>query len=355
MEDLRLVGLSEDGARLVMEASNDDKFGLPIDERVHAALRGDRARLGQLQISIESQLRPREIQARIRAGQTAEQVAAAAGVSLDRIRRFEGPILAERNYVAETAQTIGVRRVTDSVTTPLGTLIRARLDENGIDPDTQQWDSWKVDERRWQVQLVFVVNDEQVRAATWIFDPARRILEPADDEARWLVDEESAPPAAVAAPPRLTAVRTAPEPVRAADAQPMAGDAAEATDTADYEPGVVIEPSAIVELIELDDHPKASPGGRDEATPEPIAPRRARSAPSAASGRRPAREPELGTKTGTRLPAQPPEADEDEKTDAQPEASPATGRGRSRRAAVPSWDEILFGAGIPPARPERDR
>ena len=71
MDDLRLVGLSHDGSRLVVEGSDGQTYGLPLDERVHAALRGDRARLGQLQINIDSEIRPREIQARIRAGELA--------------------------------------------------------------------------------------------------------------------------------------------------------------------------------------------------------------------------------------------------------------------------------------------
>ena len=74
MSDLRLVGLSDDGSRLVLEEPDGRQSFLPVDERIHAALRGDRARLGQLQNDLESKLRPREIQARIRAGQSLEEV-----------------------------------------------------------------------------------------------------------------------------------------------------------------------------------------------------------------------------------------------------------------------------------------
>src|SRR6266571_1883857 len=105
MEDLRLVGVSDDGSRLVVESAAGDRFGLPLDERMHAAMRGDRARLGQLQIAIENELRPREIQSRIRSGETAEEIAAQAGVPVDRVRRYEGPVLLERTVVAQNAQT----------------------------------------------------------------------------------------------------------------------------------------------------------------------------------------------------------------------------------------------------------
>ena len=109
MADLRLVGLTDDGTRLVLEDGDGERHTVPVDERLHAALRGDRARLGQLQISIEGELRPREIQERIRAGETSEEIAAAAGVPVERVRRYEGPILLERTVVAQEAQAVGVR------------------------------------------------------------------------------------------------------------------------------------------------------------------------------------------------------------------------------------------------------
>ena len=82
MPDLRLVAVSEDGAHLVLRGEDGKKYTLPVDERLRAAVRGDRIRLGQIEIEMESQLRPRDIQARIRAGATAEEVAVAAGLSV---------------------------------------------------------------------------------------------------------------------------------------------------------------------------------------------------------------------------------------------------------------------------------
>src|SRR5262245_27855642 len=191
MADLRLVGLTDDGSRLVLEDGDGERHTVPVDERLHAALRGDRARLGQLQISIEGELRPREIQERIRAGETAEDIAAAAGLPVDRVRRYEGPILLERTVVAQQAQAVGVRRVTDSVTTPLGTLVSTRLAEHQVDDDSLDWDSWLVGQGRWMVRLTYRADGNE-RAATWSYDPGRRSIEPADDEARWLTDEERA-------------------------------------------------------------------------------------------------------------------------------------------------------------------
>lgn len=75
MPELRVVAVSNDGTRLVLKAADSTEYTLPIDERLRAAVRNDRARLGQIEIEVESHLRPRDIQARIRAGASAEEVA----------------------------------------------------------------------------------------------------------------------------------------------------------------------------------------------------------------------------------------------------------------------------------------
>jgi hypothetical protein len=276
MEDLRLVGLSEDGSRLVLEGKDGRSFAVPVDERIHAALRGDRARLGQLQINMESRLRPREIQARIRAGQSSEEVAVAAGVPVDRVRRYEGPILQERNHMAESARAVGVRRVTDSTSTPLGTLVATRLEERGVSPEDLEWDSWRREDARWEVLLRYSAAGRE-RLARWIFDPARRTIEPDDDESRWLTDEERAAPE----PPHKAVRRLAPVPSPEAAPEPD-------------------EPTRQHDTLPVERMAPAPPAETPAATERP--------APAAPA----------------------------------PAAAPAAKR-TSKRAPVPSWDEILFG------------
>ncbi|MGH3880501.1 MAG: septation protein SepH, partial [Actinophytocola sp.] len=80
MRALRVVGLGDDGKVVICENDRGERFQIPADERLRAAARGDITRLGQIAIELESQMRPREIQSRIRAGESVDQVAAAAGV-----------------------------------------------------------------------------------------------------------------------------------------------------------------------------------------------------------------------------------------------------------------------------------
>ncbi|MEV0532210.1 septation protein SepH [Kitasatospora sp. NPDC050463] len=186
--ELRVVAVSNDGTRLVLKAADSTEYTLPIDERLRAAIRGDRPRLGQIEIEVESHLRPRDIQARIRAGASAEEVAQAAGISVDRVRRFEGPVLAERAFMAERARKTAIRRHGESSGPQLGEAVAERLALRGAEKETERWDSWRRDDGTWEVILYYRADGEG-RSASWTYDPPRRLVQPNDDEARALIGE----------------------------------------------------------------------------------------------------------------------------------------------------------------------
>lgn len=186
MTELRVMAVTSDGSRLVLRSADGQEFHLTIDERLRAAVRGDRARLGQIEIEAEGQLRPRDIQSRIRAGATAQEVAEACGISVERIRRFEGPILAERAFMAEKAQNTQVRRQGENHGQKLGEIVAERLTKRGAeDSALVRWDSWRREDGTWTVQAVYKISGETYEAL-WAFDPPRRLVTPEDDEARLL-------------------------------------------------------------------------------------------------------------------------------------------------------------------------
>jgi hypothetical protein len=190
--ELRVMAVTSDGQRLVLRSNDGQEFHLTIDERLRAAVRGDRARLGQIEIEAEGQLRPRDIQARIRAGATAQEVASACGISVERIRRFEGPILAERAFMAEKAQNTQVRRQGENHGQKLGEIVGERLAKRGAeDPAAVRWDSWRRDDGTWTVQAIYKISGETYEAL-WAFDPPRRLVTPEDDEARLLSSDAAA-------------------------------------------------------------------------------------------------------------------------------------------------------------------
>src|SRR5512142_27592 len=172
MQQVRLVGLDDDGAHLILEASTGERYRLLLDERLRAACRGDLTRLGQIEIEQESTLRPREIQARVRAGESAEQVAMAAGVPVERVLRFAYPVLQERERVVAEARSTRVRRGHDVPT--LGELIDERLIGRGTDPATVSWDAWRRENGQWTVRLSWRTAGEH--SASWTFTLASRTL-----------------------------------------------------------------------------------------------------------------------------------------------------------------------------------
>jgi hypothetical protein len=197
MQELRFVAVSEDGSYAVLAVpGRSGRYILPIDERLRAVALGQTSRLAQYEIEVESPLRPKEIQARIRAGETAEEIADAAGIPVERVRWFEGPVLAERAYIADQAQSGSVRRAGDSAGPGprLGDIVTERLSAAGTDPADGQWDSRKRGDGNWQVSLTFP-SGGRLHVAEWVFDPRRRHVMPDDDNAARLSLAESDLPA----------------------------------------------------------------------------------------------------------------------------------------------------------------
>src|SRR5689334_5376215 len=212
MQELRFVAVSEDGRYAVLAVpGRSARFTLPIDERLRAVALGQTSRLAQYEIEVENPLRPKEIQARIRAGETVEEIADAAGIAVERVRWFEGPVLAERSYVADQAQKASVRRPGDATPGPqLGEIVAERMKAFGAEPDDAQWDAKKRGDGSWLVQLTFITGG-RLHAAEWIFDPRRRHVLPADDNAARMSLPGSEPPQPTApAPGEATVTHLAP-------------------------------------------------------------------------------------------------------------------------------------------------
>ncbi len=180
MRELRFDGLSPDGTRLILAGNDGQKWSVVIDERIEAAVRRDRARIGQVEIEQAGMLRPREIQARIRSGQTAEDVAAASGLPIEHIRRFEGPVLTERAWVAQQAQATEVRRPGGDI--ELGDLVSERLHAEGVDAADIAWDAWRRDDGTWVVIATFPLPPN-THVATWTYDSGSRTMTVVDDNA----------------------------------------------------------------------------------------------------------------------------------------------------------------------------
>lgn len=156
MRELNVVGLDVDGKRIIFETADaSEKFTLQPDDRLHAALRGDRVGSSKpkIEVDIPTVLRPRDIQARIRAGASVEQVAAAAGESISRIERFAHPVLLERERAAELATAAHPVLADGPAVMTLLETITTVLISRGLDPEATTWDAWRNEDGRWTVQM----------------------------------------------------------------------------------------------------------------------------------------------------------------------------------------------------------
>lgn len=362
MQDLTLVGLTEDGTALILVGETGERYKLPADARLRAALRTDQTRPGQGEKKMDSVLRPRDIQTRIRSGESPEAVAEAARTTVDKIMGFAAPVLAERAYVAEQAQKASIRRrAGDGQVGHLGETVTQRLRGAKVDLGTVDWDAWRRDDGRWTLVVDYHGADGPERAE-FVYDAAGRYVTAEDDQARWLVGERAGADRSGTAR-RLTPVHD--------EQLPLGDDAIEVvTGRRPVDPPLQLTFDDAQEADEPEPsraQPRAAtpPTAGDDSLTEDLgevadAIRGPRSTTpptadadwiSTQASERPARATEP---TPAEQPVEQPAADHDEGAQEQP--TPAQSqpqpkdktRGKSKgkgRASVPSWDEIMFGSG----------
>jgi hypothetical protein len=225
MREIKVVGLDVDGKRIICESDDPiEKFILRADDRLRAAIRGDRPAVSQSQPDAEvpSVLRPKEIQARIRAGASIEQVAESAGVDISRVERFAHPVLLERSRAAELATAAHpVLADGPAVLTLLETVTTALI-ARGLDPDSTNWDAWRNEDGRWTVQMSWKAGMSD-NVAHFRFTPGAHggTVTAFDDAACELIDPDFArPPLRPVAPVAQLAIEE-PEPPAEVEEQPQ--------------------------------------------------------------------------------------------------------------------------------------
>ncbi|NUL44914.1 DUF3071 domain-containing protein [Cellulosimicrobium funkei] len=201
MQELRLVGVQEDGGHLLLSNEAGEEFSLPVTEALRSAatrpIGRPSARAADAAAGV---MTPRDIQARIRAGATAEEVSAESGVDLERVRKYEGPVLAERDWIAHLARQVEVaapqtghdlyRSTFGEEPALLGDMVRHRLTSLGMDPATAQWDAWRNPEGSWTISLHFSTDGHDGSAsaigdqspALWTYRQSSQHL---DNQNRW--------------------------------------------------------------------------------------------------------------------------------------------------------------------------
>jgi hypothetical protein len=223
VRELHVVAVSEDGRHVLLagrRGATEGGFRVALDERLSAAVRGELPRPGDDQAPV-SELTPKQIQARLRAGESAEAIALAAGVPVARVERFSGPVQGEMARMIDAARDsylVRGRRGRSAV--PLGDAVDAALAHAGaLVPDSTDWSTRRDEDGCWVVTVTWFAR-KRSRSASWRYDPAAKQVSATDPASAALghLDPDSGgspprprpAPAAAARPTR--AARTAPKP-----------------------------------------------------------------------------------------------------------------------------------------------
>lgn len=316
MNNLTVVGVEDE--HLVLVSADGVRYHVALNEALTTALRPP-AKRGHGSHTAS----PKEIQAHIRRGLTAQQVSDLTGEDLDYIQKFEGAVVAEREFVVSQALAVTVQRK-DGSEIAFGESVRERLEEVGGEEST--WTAWK-EESGWRLELAF--NEKNVEhQARWAFDPRKQVLKPLNDDAEVLSRHEPMPTTLI---PKLSAVETSPGPDR--------------FDSEIFESSDLGETGPLLEPVPYGRQGNADEGGRMADTADLLEVLRKKRGEREAA---PEPEPDYSRNShpstgGIRLV----EDDDDDDFDSPGEAETpeeTTPSSKKARPQMPSWDDIVFGA-----------
>jgi hypothetical protein len=385
MDELRFV--RRDDRSLIVANDAEEEFRLVVDDAVLSELRHLSRRERDT-----ARVRPREIQALIRAGRSRAQVAKEMELDEADIERYAEPVLAERRYILERAHAVAVRTdAEDEADQRFGAVISERLIALGA--DTSEWESWRDEETGWMISLEFISHDVAHRAV-WSFEHRKGTLSPVNPDAVSLSKLGDVGDRLI---PKLRAVDNAEQsgrfdsdafdasqlPIEIEDEAPaetrdetppvLSDTNAEyerrreidqrAIKTGEQEPADLSQTADLLDALRkrrgerdrdrgaAEQHPAGGSAGAPDATSEDDAPPRARSIwqGSGVSSDRTSPDHVSPARAETSAPSRPvavpeprPEARDDETE--TPGREPQQERpARKGRASIPSWDDILFG------------
>ena len=325
MEQLTIVGT--EGTTLVLATEHGQRFTLEIDDMLRGEVRKTRA-ITEPKPPAKGP-NPRDIQAHIRAGLSAEEVAELLECDVERVRPFEGPVLAEREHIVDRALAMPVLRSVQvglEENPTFGAVIREKLAD--LAALSERWTSWKAEEG-WVIKLTFEAGGIE-RDARWTYDPRRSALAPANDDATQLSRQGKVQDGLI---PRLRALDAVDEQKDASTFDEHSFQ--EDTPQPDPEPERVADTADLLEALRRkrgQREPAASSSRADESAVRPVA-------LLTGGDEDAAQEPAPEARTDQ-------EASDDAADRAGADTSPSSGEGakRRRRPSMPSWDEIVFGA-----------
>jgi len=288
-------------------------------------------------------LSPREIQSRIRAGASPQDVAESLGLPASAVEPFAGPVLAERAYIAGQATKGQIHKSGTPTHQTLAEVVGDRLASRGLTSADVTWDAWRGNDRLWTLRASYR-SGSALHEAVFRYDPTGRFSTAVDDEARWLIGE----PSSVRGPQRVRrpaahSTDIDSEPTVDLDTARQFAEAASAVDFEpdDYSPGRLAEVDGVYDLVTepevgMDVLYDMLAGFNEDSV-------RIYEGLTGTTGKLPAATSKADASTVKAAPAEVPT---ELPTKPHDEAKEPTQRipKSKKRATVPTWDEIMFGS-----------
>lgn len=348
MDDIRLF--ETDGDYLVLEAQDGQKYRLLVDDTVRSSVKKERiALLDSVTIT------PREIQEEIRNGASIEDLISKSGATFEYIEKFAAPVIAELEHIVSSALsvrlTIAGDRYSDSTQIEFGEIIAGRLITSGASGIS--WVAKKIEPSNWNITAHYQLNGSN-GSATWGFDPRRLTLSPESETAVTLSTQETISSTPI---PKLRTV--APETSGFTEETPLTSNV-ELSQTVAMEDvipfvravtpetPIAVEPPPIVSVPKIESPATEEPLS---ATADLLEALRRKRTEREAEFPNPRDEVQLQphpVSEDVRVidfdPAQiDPEPQDSSQTTQQPDVESPKPAQKKGRAAMPSWDEIVFG------------
>ena len=220
MSELRLTGKNPEGTHLTLTNPIGEEFTVRISDTLRATVNQPRLAAVSASDDVET-MSVKEIQRRLRSGETMDAIARDGYISVEKVERFAGPILQERVYILDQAFAVVLRKESARDQETFYDVVISRLAPMGVDSDSLSWNTWRIDDGTWTIDLAYPNRDGH-GSATWNFDLKRRSITATNENARWMLGQEPAPrtqtPGLVHAEPthpsRIVDSIPDPEPVR---------------------------------------------------------------------------------------------------------------------------------------------
>jgi len=191
MSELRLTGKNPEGTHLTLTNPIGEEFTIRISDTLRATVNQPRLAAVAASDDVET-MSVKEIQRRLRLGETMDAIARDGHISVEKVERFAGPILQERVYILNQAFAVVLRKESARDQETFFDVVISRLAPVGVDSDSLSWNTWRIDDGTWTIDLSYPNRDGH-GSATWNFDLNRRSITATNENARWMLGQEPAP------------------------------------------------------------------------------------------------------------------------------------------------------------------